>query len=148
MTPPPKRPRRYKLVNSFTKDMGSGGGQIRLGYVDKLDAQGITGYLHNLQISAIINNYDGGDTTPGIMFFLTSDDSFDSDTIIDAAAVPIAGKVSLSAKRNIYQDADQVKGNTGRVHLYAELTDITITDNIEARFVVATWGNFVEFTEV
>ena len=142
------RPRRYKIVNAATKSMGSAGAQVRLGYVSKVDAQGISGYLHNLQVSAIINNYDGGDTTPGIMFYLTTDVAFDDDEIITASAAPIAGKVSLSAKRWIKENAADPKGNLGTVHLWAELTDITISDDIEMRYVVETWGNFVLFTEV
>ena len=128
--------------------MGSAGDQIHLGYIDKLDAQGITGYLHNLQVSAMINNYDGGDPAPGILFYLTSDDVWSDDTIIDAKAAYSAGNVSLRARRWIKQDADQSKGNTGRVHLWAELTDITVSDDVEMRVIVATWGNFVQFTEV
>ena len=99
-------------------------------------------------MSAIINNYDGGDTTPGIMFYLTTDPVFDSDEIITAAACSTAGKVSLSAKRWIKENAADPKGNTGTVHLWAELTDITVSDNIDMRVVVETWGNFVLFTEV
>ena len=142
------RRRPYKIVNVFLKDMESAGGQRRLGYVSKVDAQGITGYVNNLQVSAIINNYDGGDTTPGIMFYLTTDTTWSDDRIITASAAPIAGKVSLSAKRRIKENAADPNGNTGTVHLWAELTDITITDDIDMRCVVETWGNFVLFTEV
>ena len=141
-------PRLYKTVNAFTKDMGSSGSQTLLGTIDKLDAQGITGYLHNLQVTAIINNYDGGDTTPGIMFYLTTDNTWSDDEVITASACPIAGKVSLSAKRRIVQNSDNSLGNIGLVHLWAELTDITLSDNIGARFVVETWGRYVAFTEV
>ena len=138
----------YKLVNTFTKDMGSAGSQIVLGYVDKLDAQGITGYLNNLRVSSIINNYDGGNPAPGIMFYLSTGSSWNDDRVITGRAVPMGGTVSLPAKRRITEDSVIVSGNTGRVYLYAELTDITVSDNIEARFVVETWGRFVEFTEV
>ena len=138
----------YKIVNVDTKDMGSGGGQVRLGVISKVDAQGVTAYLNNVQVSAIINNYDGGDTTPGILFYLTTDTTWHDDTVITAAACPIAGKVSLSAKRRIKENAVDSKGNTGTVHLWAELTDITISDDIEIRYVAETWGRFLLFTEV
>ena len=140
-------PKPYKLVNAFTKDMGSGGGQKNIGYVDKLDAQGISAYLRNFLVSAIINNYDGGDTTPGVMLYVTTSVSWDDDNIITARAIPIAGTAYLPVFREIVFDAEKATGNIGRVYLWAELTDITISDDIEARFVVETWGNFVEFTE-
>ena len=125
--------------------MGSAGGQIQLGYINKLDAQGITGFLKNLQVSAIINNYDGGDTTPGIMFYLTTSASWADAKVITASATAMAGKVSLSANRRIEVNAEDATGNTGTVHLWAELTDITISDAIELRYVVETWGNFVQW---
>ena len=138
----------YKLVNVMTKDMGSAGGQILLGYVDKLDAQGVTGYLNNVVVSAIINNYDGGDTTPGIMVYATTGMTWDDDFVITAKAMAIGGTVSLSCRRSIKFDAAKTTGNIGTVYLWAELTDITIADDLECRFVFETWGRFVEFTEV
>lgn len=138
----------YKLTNVMTKDMGSGGSQILLGYVDKLDAQGVTGYLNNVVVSAIINNYDGGDTTPGIMLYLTTSTTWSDAKIITASAMAIGGKVSLTANRRILENTEVANGNTGTVHLWAELTDITLTDNIELRYVVETWGNFVQFDSV
>ena len=138
----------YKIVNAATKDMGSAGAQTRLGVIGKVDAQGITAYLNNVQVSAIINNYDGGDTTPGIMFYLTTSVTWDDNRIIAAGAVGIGGKVSLSAKRRIKENAEDPQGNTGTVHLWAELTDITVTDDIELRYVAETWGSFILFTEV
>lgn len=142
-----KRSSMYKLVNTFTQDMGSAGSQVSLGYIDKLDAQGISGYLNNVRVSSIINNYDGGNPAPGIMFYLTTGSTWNDDRVISARAVPMGGTVSLPAKRRITEDSVIVSGNTGRVYLWAELTDITVSDNIEARFVVETWGRFVEFTE-
>ena len=128
--------------------MGSAGAQVRLGYVQKLDAQGITGFLKNIQVSAIINNYDGGDTTPGIMFYLTTGSSWNDNYILTASAAPVAGKVSLSGNRCIIENSVINGGQGGTLHLWAELTDITATDNIEMRYVAETWGNFVSYTEV
>ena len=139
--------RNFKIVNSATKDMGSGGGQVRLGKVQKVDAQGITGYLNNVQVSAIINNYDGGDTTPGIMFYLTTSTTWNDNYVITASACGIAGKVNLSAKRYIKENLIDELGNEGTVHLWAELTDITVTDDIDLRYVAETWGSFVLFDE-
>ena len=143
-----RRQSNYKIVNAATKDMGSAGAQVRLGKVSKVDAQGVTAYLNNIVVSGIINNYDGGDTTPGIMFYLTTDTTFSDDTIISAGATNTAGRVSLSAKRWIKENLVDVKGNRGTVHLWAELTDITISDNIELRYVAESWGRFILFEEV
>ena len=138
----------YKIVNADTKDMGSGGLQVRLGVISKVDAQGVTAYLNNVVVSGIINNYDGGDTTPGIMFYLTTATTWSDDYIISAGATNTAGRVSLSAKRRIKENEADPKGNTGTVHLWAELTDITISDNIDLRYVAESWGRFITFTEV
>ena len=140
--------KKYKVVNAASKDMGSGGGQVRLGVISKVDAQGVSGYLNNVVVSAIINNYDGGDTTPGIMFYLTTATTWSDDYIISAGATNTAGRVSLSAKRWIKENEADLKGNIGTVHLWAELTDITVSDNIDMRYVAETWGSFVLFTEV
>lgn len=126
--------------------MESSGNQMRLGMIDKLDAQGVSGYLNNVVVSAIVNNYDGGDTTPGIMFYLSTKETWGDSYVISAKACPIAGTVSLAAKRKISFDSEKASGNIGTVYLYAELTDITVTDDINCRFVVETWGRFVEWT--
>lgn len=139
--------RPYKLVNVFSVNVGAAGGQNLLASFSKLDAQGITGHLKNVQISTIVNNYDGGDETPGIMFYLTSSASWSDAKVITAVACPIAGKVSLSANRYIKENAEVANGNTGQVYLWVELTDITISDNIEIRYVCETWGNFIQFNE-
>ena len=121
---------------------------MQIGYVSKLDAQGISAYLKNFLVSVIINNYDGGDTTPGIMLYATTSTSWSDDAIICARARNTAGSAYLPVHREIVFDAEKATGNVGQVYLWAELTDITVSDNIDARFVVETWGNFVEFTEV
>ena len=140
--------RNYKIVNALTKDMGSGGGQIRLGYLDKLDAQGITAWANNFVVSTMVNNYDGGNPALGIMVYATTGDPFSDDEIITARAVYSGGTVSLALKRPIRADAEKATANDGRIYLYAELTDITVTDDVEARFVIESWGNFIEFTEI
>ena len=140
-----KRSRNYKMTNTLTVDMGSGGGQIRLGHIDKLDAQGINGYLNNVVISAMINNYDGGDPPAGIMFYLTTDDTWSDTKVFTGKARDGAGTVSLSAKRTIRQNTDNADGNMGLVHLWAEITDVTLTDNIDVRFVIECWGRYIAF---
>ena len=141
------RRRPYKLVDAFSVNVGSSGGQVLLASFSKLDAQGITGFLKNVQVSTIVNNYDGGDETPGFMFYLTTSEVWSDAKIITATACPIAGKVSLSANRYIKTNSEVADGNTGKVFLWVELTDITAVDNIEIRYVCETWGNFIQFSE-
>ena len=142
-----RRTRNYKLVNSMTKDMGSAGAQNLLGYLDKVDAQGITAWANNFVVSTMVNNYDGGNPAPGIMVYATTGDPFSDNEIITARAIYSGGTVSLALKRPIRADAEKATANDGRIYLYAELTDITVSDNVEARFVIESWGNFIEFTE-
>ena len=82
------------------------------------------------------------------MFYLTTATTWSDDYIISAGATNTAGRVSLSAKRWIKENEADLKGNIGTVHLWAELTDITVSDNIDMRYVAETWGSFVLFTEV
>ena len=152
LTPTPnfmarRRRRNYKIVNAFTKNMGSGGGQVKLGYMDKVDAQGITAWANNFVVSCMVNNYDGGNPAPGVMVYATTGDSYSDDSIITARAFYSGGTVSLALKRGIVKDSTAEAANDGRIFLWAELTDITVSDDVEARFVVESWGNFIEFTE-
>ena len=50
------RSRKYKIVNVATADMGAAGDQVLIGKIKKLDAQGPTGYLHNVQLSVLVDD--------------------------------------------------------------------------------------------
>ena len=153
--------RKYKLVNADTVDMGSGGGQVMCGKVSKLDAQGLpNGYLNNIRVTSVLNDTPFVDDTPlagGIVWYLTTSPVWNDNFIICARATPggFSGTVNLPAHRHIRTDvADAAdvdiieKSNLGPVWLWAELTDISLSEDMEMRFIAETWGSYIEFEEV
>ena len=138
------RRRSYKQTKVQTKNVGSAGGQILLGTVQKLDPQSsMNGWLNNIRLSGLLqdtNTYAEG----GFIAYLTTDNTWDDSNIITARAGRFADTVNLPAKRTLMQSADQVSGNTGAVHLWIEITDIGIVSE-EMRVVVETWGSFIKF---
>ena len=140
------RRRSYKQTKVETKNVGSIGGQIRLGTIDKIDPQAsMNGWLNNVRLSALLN--DSAQVTPevgGFIAYLTTDDSWDDLNIITARAGRFADTVNLPAKRTIMQNTDQVSGNTGAVHLWIEITDLGVGAE-EMRVVVETWGSFIKY---
>ena len=141
-----KRRRLFKVVNVATKDMGSAGGQILIGKVSKLDAQGINGYLNNIRLSVLLNDSVDGEIG-GFMAYLTTSSSWDDDYVITARGGSFGDTISLSAKRTIQANSIQATSNTGQVYLWVELTDITVATDVELRYVAETWGSFIGYTE-
>ena len=142
-----KKMKLYKTTNVATKNLGTSGGQIHVGTIDKLDAQGVNGYLNNIRVSVLLNDSSGG-YNGGFIAYLTTDDTWDDDTIITARAGNFADSVNLVAKRSIQQNNDQVRGNQGLIHLWLEVTDIATVIGTDVRYVAETWGRFIEYTEV
>ena len=137
----------YKLVNAATRDLGDAGGQINIGEIGKIDAQGITGFLKNVVLSVIVNDYPG-DQLPGLIAYLTTGASWSDDQIITARAFLAGDTVSLTAMRRIEADTAQTKADFGKVYLWIEATDVSHVDNVHIRYVAETWGRWVDFTEV
>ena len=137
-----RKNRNYKLVNAYTKDIGHAGEQYHIGKVSKLDAQGITSFARNAVISIISNSAEG----LGYMIYATTSSSWSDDYIITARAVSNGGTVSLPIHRSISEDAEDLVGNQGVVHLWVEGTDPGASDD-EVRLVVENWGRFIEYTE-
>ena len=145
---------RQKIVNAATKDMGSAGAQILLAKYDRINAQGVNGYLHNVVVSYLAADTDAGDLgseNVGAIFYLTSDGSWNDDLIITARAGGGNGTtVSLSARRSITSndtDPGHELTNFGPVYLWAEVTDATATADIDIRWVAEAWGRFIQCTE-
>ena len=147
-----KRPRNYKQVEATTADMGSSGGQVLLGSVSPLDVQGTPGaYLNNVVCTALLNDdafspetelaYTGG----FIIYLSSTDGPWSDNQIITARGISQwGGTCSLSAKRRICSSAEQTSRDDGEIYIWAELTDITLTSNVYARFVFEAWGRFIE----
>ena len=133
-------------MNAFTANMGSAGGQILLGYVSKLDAQGVSAFLKNVVVTTQLQEGDGD--AGGITLYLTTGDEWSDDYIITARAMPgYGGTVSLAAMRSIEADAERLTSNEGQIYLWGEITDLSYASEVQMRCIVETWGYFVEFTE-
>ena len=140
------RRKSYKQTKVETKNVGSAGGQILVGTIEKIDPQAsMNGWLNNIRLSALLN--DSAQVTPevgGFIAYLTTDNTWDDSNIITARAGRFADTVNMPAKRTIMQNTDQVSGNTGAVHLWIEITDLGIATEY-LRLVVETWGSFIKF---
>ena len=138
--------RRYKQTKTKTDNLGSAGSQVLIGKVDKIDAQGVNGYLHNIRVSMLLNEgHTAFTTNGGFICYLTTADTWADEDIICARAAQFADTVNLPAKRTLRQSADNVKGNMGPVYLWAECSDITASTDVTVRIVTETWGSFIEY---
>jgi len=137
----------YKDVKTLTKNIGSAGSQVKVGEIAKIDNVGATGYVNNLTISAIVNDYTSSET-PGLIFYVGTSSSWSDDDVVVARAVSgtSSGTVNLPIKRRIAQNSEGDPGsNDGRLYVWAECTDVAITDDTEIRFVGELWGKFVKW---
>ena len=119
-----------------------------IGKIDKIDAQGITGFLNNVRLSVMIDEAE--QDTGSIMGYLTTDDEWNDDFVITAAATPggPGGTLTLTAKRAIKSDtADSAQkyGLGGPVFLWVEIADYVAAENF--RYVAEVWGFGIEYTE-
>ena len=148
-----RRAKNYKQTLSMTKNMGSAGAQRHIGKVEKLDPALAAGYLNNVVVTGQINDLgplvpgDAPPSSPGFTVYLSTAASgaWDDDAILTARAFgPIAGSASLSAARWIKtDDSSDQSSSVGPIHVWAEITDVTITTDIEARFTLEFWGRFI-----
>ncbi len=142
-----KRGRLYKTVNVATKDMGSAGGQILLGEIKKVDAQGITGFLNNVRLSIILD--DATISSVAFLAYLTTDDAWNDDYVLSACAGDFGHTCSLSGKRVIKTAADtetEQLGMNGPIYLWAEISDPGVSA-YNIRYVAEVWGRFVKYVE-
>jgi len=141
--------RNYKQVVALTKSMGSIGGQEKICNIRKLDPTLTTSYLNNVVVSGILNDYNSGITQspPGFMVYLTTSTTWADDEIIAARAFNNGGNVSLTARRRIQSNLDDVDGTTGPIYVWVEVTDLAgVGETMEARFAIEVWGRFLEVT--
>ena len=143
-----RKNKSYKLVNVATKNLGGSGDQIRIGEVDKLDAQGINGFLNNIRLSVLLNDDSGGGYIGGFIAYLTTSSTWSDDYVITARAGNFGDTVNLVGKRRIIRNSDGATSNDGLVHLWLELTDIETLGSSDVRYVAETWGRFIAYTEV
>ena len=151
-----KRSSFYKSVNMNSVDMGSAGEPVRIGRIQKIDAEGLTGYANNVVFTSYIQDYQqpaGGvpgqvNPPPSILISATTSSTWDANDLITARATTGAGTVSLALRRVIRRNTDVDDGNDGLIHIYAELTDTTVSTDLQLKFVSELWGRYVQFVEV
>ncbi len=139
--------RNYLTVNALTKNFGSEGDQIVIAKFSKTDAQSRqTTWLNNVRVAAMLQAGDGD--AGGMLFYLTTDDNWSDDYIIASNAISgYGGKMSLSAKRRIRANVDEINAGFGQVYLWGEITDLSYTTDVKVRIVIDTWGTNVKVTE-
>ena len=144
-----RKSRNYKQTHVETQSVGSAGAQVHLGYFDPLDVEGgnITAWLNNVNLSALINDSPEAEIG-GFIAYLTTSSSWSDGDVITARAGQFADTVSLTAKRPIRAAGNQADRNDGRINLWIEITDITVSSNVSLRIVTETWGRFVTYTTV
>ena len=138
------RMKNYKLVNAQTQSQGFTGGQIRFGVVDKLDAQGMTGWFNNIMVSVLADEAESDNI--GFLVYATTGSPWNDDYIIACRGGAIGGTVNLPVRRVIRDESTDTSRNDGAVHLWLEFSDTVATES--ARIITETWGRFIEFTEV
>ena len=140
-----RRPKNYKIVNVATKSGGSTGAQTLIGKIDKIDAQGVNGFLSNVKLSVMVDEAE--QDTGAIMTYLTTDGVWSDNYVITAAATKggPGGTVNLVGKRTIRTDADDILGNMGPVYVWVELADYVAAESF--RYVAETWGRYITFAE-
>ena len=149
--------RNYKITNVNTKDMGSSGNQVLLRTISKADAQGLSAWLHGVKVTYLMSDVTGAgdsDANFGFMFYLTTDNNWDDDYVIaSAAGGNMSGSVWLSAKRSIKTNAtpdsynDIAQGYGGPLYVWGEVSDSTVTANVQMRLVSEVWGRWLKVTE-
>ncbi len=137
-----KRSKLYKEVHVETKNMGSAGDQILLGRIQKIDAQGITGFVNNLMLTGFANEAEQDNIA--VLFYLTTDNTWSDSYVISARSTAVGGgTVSLPAKRRIARNDDDPNANDGLLYLWAEVSDTIASE--EMRYIVELWGRYVEY---
>ena len=140
----------FKQTDVMEVDMGSSGGQIRIGKFVPIDAQLSAAYLNNMKVTVLLQN-GMAEISPilaegGIVGFLTTNDAWNNDHCIDHdSAGGWTGTLRLAAKRSVHQNSEVQDGIDGAVYLYLEATDITVSVDVEIRVAITYWGSFVKF---
>ena len=142
-----RRARNYKTMDVFTKDFGDAGAQLLIGSWSSIDPGTMTGYLNNVNVTGILNGGTEADPDQGgMMFYLSTNNSWADVDVFSANAYAFGGgKCSLSAKRKVSGELfDDMVG--GKVYLYGEVSDVTLTQNVSLRLAIESWGRFLKFT--
>ena len=138
-----RRQKMYKQVVTTTTDMGDSGGQILLGNLAPITGRNQLGkaYCNNITATYILNA-DGAVASDqgGLVFYLSSSSGWSDSDVITARASPYGGgTVTLPVKRWMSgEETDDAPG--GKLYLWAEVTDTSLTVNTSVRITLEVWG--------
>jgi len=139
-----KRRRNYKQVITATKDLGSAGEQILIGSLSPLTARNQLGraYAKNIVMTYILQGDAAADPDQGgICFYVSSNNTWADSDVITARALSLGGgTVNLPIHRWVSGEVtDDAPG--GKLYIYAEMTDFTLTTDVSVRYTAETWGS-------
>ena len=143
------RRKNYKQTTVETVSVGSAGEQILIGYFQPIDVEGssMSAYLNNINLSLLLNDAES-EGSGGFIAYLTTNGSWAEADVITARAGNFADTVSLAAKRTIKSSVYESDRNDGVIALWIEISDITITTDVDVRVVMEAWGRFLRYITV
>jgi len=139
-----RRRQNYKQVKSDTKDLGSAGAVTKLGELTPISARNQLGraYCKNIMMTYILQGDAAADEDQGgVCFYITSGETFTNDDVITARARSFGGG-SMSIPVHAWVSGeieDDAPG--GKLFLWAEATDVTLTTNVSIRYTAEVWGS-------
>jgi len=152
----------YKQTKTGTVNLGTGGAQIHIATIQKVDDQLKGSFLNNVQFSVmqqltIGSGATGGDNNPArssgqafTVYLSPEAVSWSDDRVIAAYSLPTGGgNGNLVAKRAIKTNSSgsAVAEDIGPVHVWIEGTDISLTTDAEARVTLTAWGRMITLIE-
>ena len=118
--------------------MGDAGDQILLGYIQKIDAQGATSYVHNVIISGAPQDTEASDMA--FTAYLSTSATWAETNVITARSTGAGGgTVSLQASRTIQENAEITAGNEGLIYIWGETSNSVLDEDF--RIIVEVWSN-------
>ncbi len=144
-----KKPKNYKQTKVETVNVGSAGEQIHIGYFQPIDVEGssLNAWLNNVNLSLLLNDAES-EGSGGFIAYLTTNGSWSDADVITARAGNFADTVNLACKRSIKSSVYEPDRNDGVVALWIEISDITITSDVDVRIVMESWGRFLRYITV
>jgi|TARA_B100002051_G_C16592406_1_gene563506 hypothetical protein len=153
--------RNYKMLTQHHKEsVNATGGWLLVAYWEK-DTPNTSGkgYLDRATINFLVDDVDGSDSLRpipfGFMFALSNKNSLetvdgDANQLHPAYMLDVgcrdggAGSITLSARRQIAENAVDTTEGDGYIYLWAKNTDLTNDDNVIVRYYIETYGRWVK----
>lgn len=131
-------------MKSATKDLGSAGSVVKLGELTPISARNQLGraYCKNITMTYILQGDAAADEDQGgVCFYITSSTSFENDDVITARARSFGGgTMNIPVHAWVSgEETDDAPG--GKLFLWAEATDVTLSTNVSIRYTAEVWGS-------